>query len=69
MTVGSVLASLGRISIDDARELNSSDAERRTLDAWRELALEDWALIRRLGAEGVPKAVIVRRLGTSRTRW
>jgi hypothetical protein len=29
--------------------------------------LEDWALIRRLAAEGVPKAVIARRLGISRT--
>jgi transposase len=29
--------------------------------------LEDWALIRRLAAEGVPKAKIARRLGISRT--
>ena len=29
--------------------------------------MEDWALIRRLAAEGVPKAVIARRLGISRT--
>jgi hypothetical protein len=31
------------------------------------ITLEDWALIRRLAAEGVPKAVIARRLGISRT--
>lgn len=29
--------------------------------------MEDWALIRQLAAEGVPKAVIARRLGISRT--
>ena len=29
--------------------------------------MEDWALIRRLAAEGVPKAAIARRLGISRT--
>ena len=29
--------------------------------------MEDWALIRRLAAEGVPKAQIARRLGVSRT--
>jgi predicted transcriptional regulator len=29
--------------------------------------LEDWALIRRLSAEGVPKARIAARLGISRT--
>jgi len=29
--------------------------------------MEDWALIRRLAAEGVPKAAIARRLGLSRT--
>ncbi|GAA4898966.1 IS21-like element ISMbo1 family transposase [Tessaracoccus lubricantis] len=29
--------------------------------------MEDWALIRRLAAEGVPKATIARRLGISRT--
>ena len=28
--------------------------------------MEDWALIRRLAAEGVPKAAIARRLGISR---
>jgi transposase len=31
------------------------------------ITLEDWALIRRLAAEQVPKAVIARRLGISRT--
>jgi transposase len=31
------------------------------------ITLEDWALIRRLAAEGVPKARIARRLGISRT--
>ncbi len=31
------------------------------------ITLEDWALIRRLAAEGVPKAVIARWLGISRT--
>jgi transposase len=31
------------------------------------ITLEDWALIRRLAAEGVPKAAIARRLGISRT--
>jgi transposase len=30
------------------------------------ITLEDWALIRRLAAEGVPKAQIARRLGISR---
>ena len=29
--------------------------------------MEDWALIRRLAAEGVPKAAIARRVGVSRT--
>ncbi|WP_416380810.1 helix-turn-helix domain-containing protein [Georgenia sp. H159] len=28
--------------------------------------MEDWALIRRLAAEGAPKAAIARRLGVSR---
>ena len=28
--------------------------------------MEDWALIRRLAAEGVPKAAIARRLGIAR---
>jgi hypothetical protein len=31
------------------------------------ITLEDWALIRRLAAEGVPKARIADRLGISRT--
>ncbi|WP_415854178.1 helix-turn-helix domain-containing protein [Sinomonas sp. G460-2] len=31
------------------------------------IALEDWALIRRLAAEGEPKAKIAARLGISRT--
>jgi hypothetical protein len=31
------------------------------------ITVEDWALIRRLSAEGVPKAAIARRLGISRT--
>ncbi|MEI2714991.1 MAG: helix-turn-helix domain-containing protein [Nocardioides sp.] len=31
------------------------------------ITLEDWALIRRLAAEGVPKARIAERLGISRT--
>jgi len=31
------------------------------------ITLEDWALIRRLAAEGVPKSRIAERLGTSRT--
>ena len=31
------------------------------------ITLEDWALIRRLAAEGVPNAAIARRLGISRT--
>jgi len=31
------------------------------------ITLEDWALIRRLAAEGVPKARIAQRLGISRT--
>jgi IS30 family transposase len=30
------------------------------------ITLEDWALIRRLAAEGVPKAQIARRLGIAR---
>ena len=29
--------------------------------------MEDWALIRRLAADGVPKARIARKLGISRT--
>ena len=31
--------------------------------------MEDWALIRRLAAEGVPKARIAQRLGISRTTF
>jgi DNA invertase Pin-like site-specific DNA recombinase len=31
------------------------------------ITLEDWALIRRLDAEGVPKAQIAKRLSISRT--
>ncbi len=31
------------------------------------ITLEDWALIRRLAAEGVPKARVAARLGISRT--
>ena len=31
------------------------------------ITLEDWALVRRLAAEGVPKAQIAARLGISRT--
>jgi len=31
------------------------------------ITVEDWALIRRRAAEGVPKAVIARRVGVSRT--
>jgi IS30 family transposase len=31
------------------------------------ITLEDWALIRRLAAEGIPKARIAQRLGISRT--
>jgi hypothetical protein len=38
-----------------------------TLDDWGVITLEDWALIRRLAAEGVPKAQIAVRLGISRT--
>ena len=38
-----------------------------TLDDWGVITLEDWALIRRLAAEGVPKARIAVRLGISRT--
>jgi hypothetical protein len=38
-----------------------------TPDDGRVITLEDWALIRRLAAEGVPKAQIARRLGVSRT--
>lgn len=38
-----------------------------TLDDWGVITLEDWALIRRLSAEGVPKAQIAVRLGISRT--
>ena len=38
-----------------------------TLDDWSVITLEDWALIRRLAAEGIPKAHIARRLGVSRT--
>ncbi len=38
-----------------------------TLNDWSVITLEDWALIRRLAAEGVPKAAIARRLGISRT--
>jgi hypothetical protein len=38
-----------------------------TLDDWGVITLEDWALIRRLSAEGVPKAQIAARLGISRT--
>jgi DNA invertase Pin-like site-specific DNA recombinase len=30
------------------------------------ISVEDWALIRRLAAEGVPKVAIARRLGISR---
>jgi hypothetical protein len=44
-----------------------STLEKRTLDDWRVITLEDWALIRRLAAEGVPKARIAARLGVSRT--
>lgn len=36
------------------------------LNDWRVITLEDWALIRRLAAEGVPKAQIARRLGIAR---
>jgi transposase len=38
-----------------------------TLDDWGVITLEDWALIRRLAADGVPKAQIAVRLGVSRT--
>jgi len=38
-----------------------------TLNDWGVITLEDWALIRRLSAEGVPKAQIAVRLGISRT--
>jgi hypothetical protein len=38
-----------------------------TLNDWGVITLEDWALIRRLAAEGVPKAQIAVRLGVSRT--
>ena len=34
---------------------------------WRVITLEDWASIRRLAGEGVPKAQIASRLGISRT--
>jgi len=37
------------------------------LNDWGVITLEDWALIRRLAAEGVPKAQIAARLGISRT--
>jgi hypothetical protein len=36
-------------------------------DDWSVITLKDWALIRRLAAEGVPKAQIAKRLGISRT--
>jgi hypothetical protein len=36
-------------------------------DDWRVITMEDWALIRRLAADGVPKAEIARKLGISRT--
>lgn len=38
-----------------------------TLNDWSVITLEDWALIRRLAAEGMPKAKIAKRLGISRT--
>jgi hypothetical protein len=38
-----------------------------TLGDWGVITLEDWALIRRLAAEGVPKAQVAGRLGLSRT--
>ena len=38
-----------------------------TLNDWGVITLEDWALIRRLAAEGVAKAQIAARLGISRT--
>jgi hypothetical protein len=37
-----------------------------TLNDWSVITLEDWAMIRRLAAEGVPKAKIAKRLGISR---
>jgi hypothetical protein len=43
------------------------DGEKWTLDDWSVITLEDWALIRSLDAEGVPKAQIAKRLAISRT--
>jgi hypothetical protein len=38
-----------------------------TSDDWRVITVKDWALIRRLAADGMPKAGIARKLGVSRT--
>ena len=49
-------------------KLDGCDARRvNTHDDRRVITLEDWALIRRLAGEGVPKAQIAVRLGISRT--
>jgi hypothetical protein len=40
--------------------------EKCALNDWSVITVEDWALIRRLAAEGVPKTRIAERLGISR---
>ena len=46
---------------------HSDGRKENTQTDWRVITLEDWALIRRLAAEGVPKPQIAERLGISRT--
>jgi hypothetical protein len=53
--------------VGGARKLNTFGGEKWALDDGRVITLEDWALIRRLAAEGVPRARIAARLGISRT--
>jgi hypothetical protein len=53
--------------VGGARKLNTFGGEKSTLNDWRVITLEDWALIRSLAAQGVPNARIARRLGISRT--
>lgn len=46
-----------------SRKLDSYGGEMRALDSGGVLTLEDWARIRRLAVEGVPKVVIAARWG------
>ena len=50
--------------VGGARKLNTFGGEKGALNGWRVITLEDWALIRRLAAEGVPKARIAQRSGS-----